>query len=51
MNSSSLTFVLTDFVLRDGFMLHRLGGASGQGPQDAIVSLEGQQGAGAGLRG
>jgi hypothetical protein len=32
-------------------MLHRLGGSPGQGPNDAVMSLEGQQGAGGGLRG
>jgi hypothetical protein len=49
-NSSSLTFVLTDFVRRGGFREHRLNWILGRRPHDVSVSLEGQQGAGGGLR-
>ena len=49
-NSSSLTFVLTDFVRRGGFTEHCRNWILGRRPHDVSVSLEGRQGAGGGLR-
>jgi hypothetical protein len=49
-SSASLTFVPTDFVRSGGFREHRRNWILGRRPHDTSVSLEGQQGAGGGLR-
>jgi hypothetical protein len=43
--------VPTDFVRSGGFREHRLSWGRGRRPHPACVSLDGQQGAGGGLKG